>query len=112
MAEIKIKFDLTFSRRFIAAARAAAMMFCAVPELESESVTPSTYYPAPSRVYPNMIRTSNPYRAGDGGNVGCGTTAPGSKRTAAGRPRMQQMTPPGGSAPTTADPHVADILLG
>jgi hypothetical protein len=79
MAEIKIKFDLTFSRRFVTAVSAAAMMFCAVPELESESVTLSTYYPAPSGVYTNMITTSNTYLARDGGNVGIGTTGPVAK---------------------------------
>lgn len=76
MAEIKLSFDLTFSRRFLTAAGAAAMMLCAVPELDSESVTLSTYYPAPSGVYTNMITTANTYLARDGGNVGVGTTAP------------------------------------
>jgi len=76
MAEIKLSFDLTFSRRFITAAGAAAMMLCAVPELDSESVTLSTYYPAPSGVYTNMITTANTYLARDGGNVGIRTTGP------------------------------------
>lgn len=79
MAEIKIRFDLTFSRRFLTAVGAAAMMLCAVPELESESVTLSTYYPAPSGVYTNMITTGNTYLARDGGNasmVGIGLINP------------------------------------
>jgi len=67
MTEIRVKFDLTFSRRFITAAGAAAMMLCAVPELDSESVTLSTYYPAPSGVYTNMITTGNTVLARDGG---------------------------------------------
>lgn len=75
MTEIKIKFDLSFSRRFMTTAVAAAMMLCAVPELDSESVTLSTYYPAPSGVYTNMITTGNTYLARDGGAVGLGTTA-------------------------------------
>lgn len=76
MAEIKISFDLTFSRRFVRGAGVVAIMLCAVPELESESVTLSTYYPAPSGVYTQMITTGNTYLARDTGNVGIGTAAP------------------------------------
>ena len=79
MAEIKINFDLTFSRRFVMAVGAVSIMLCAVPELDSESVTLSTYYPAPSGVYTNMITTSDTYLARDGGNVGIFTTTPGAK---------------------------------
>ncbi len=92
MAEIKLSFDLTFSRRFITAAGAAVMMLCAVPELNSESVTLSTYYPAPSGVYTQMITTGNTWLARDGGfitggggvrnyltRVGIGTPAPRAK---------------------------------
>lgn len=79
MAEIKLSFDLTFSRRFMTLLGTAVMMLCAVPELDSESVTLSTYYPAPSGVYTNMITTGNTYLARDGGNVGIGTTSPTSK---------------------------------
>lgn len=67
MTEIRLRFDLAFSRRFITLAGAAAIMLCAVPELDSESVTLSTYYPAPSGVYTNMITTSNTYLARDNG---------------------------------------------
>ena len=84
MAEIKITFDLTFTRRFMTAALAVAVMLCAVPELDSESVTLSTYYPAPSGVYTNMITTGNTFLARDGGNVGIGTVAPGAKLDIAG----------------------------
>jgi hypothetical protein len=82
MTEITVRFDLTFSRRMIASAGAAAMMLCAVPELNSESVTLSTYYPAPSGVYTNMITTGNTYLARDGAaatKVGIGTTSPAQK---------------------------------
>lgn len=79
MAEIKLSFDLTFSRRFITAAGAAAMMLCAVPELDSESVTLSTYYPAPSGVYTNMITTNDTYLARDVGVVRIGATTGAAK---------------------------------
>lgn len=67
MTEIRVKFDLTFSRRMIVSAGALAMMLCAVPELDSESVTLSTYYPAPSGVYTKMITTGHTFMARDGG---------------------------------------------
>jgi hypothetical protein len=75
MAEIKINFDLTLSRRFITVVGAVVIVLCAVPELDSESVTLSTYYPAPSGVYTNMITTSDTYLARDGGSVNINTTA-------------------------------------
>ncbi len=112
MAEIKITFDLTFSRRFITAVSAFAVMLCAVPELDSESVTLSTYYPAPSGVYTNMITTGNTFLARDTGNVGIGNSAPGAKLDVSGIARMQQMTTTGANALNTANPYAADILIG
>src|SRR5207249_475218 len=74
-------------------------------ELASENVTLTTYYPAPSGVYTQMITTGKTYLARDGGyvdvgttaalaagnemaimggNVGIGTTAPGSELTVQG----------------------------
>lgn len=88
MAEIKLRFDLTFSRRFLTVLGAAIFMLCAVPELDSESVTLSTYYPAPSGVYTNMITTGNTFLARDGAGttrVGIGTTAPSEKLTVIGK---------------------------
>ncbi len=48
-------------------------------ELSSENVTLTTYYPAPSGVYTEMITTRNTYLARDGGNVGVGTITPSHK---------------------------------
>jgi hypothetical protein len=85
MTEITVRFNLSFSRRFITAAGAFAIMLCAVPELDSESVTLSTYYPAPSGVYTNMITTQNTFLARDGGSLSVGTATPigGAKVTVA-----------------------------
>lgn len=57
------------------------LAFLALPagDLASESVTLTTYYPAPSGVYTQMITTNNTYLARDGGNVGVGTVSPGQK---------------------------------
>ena len=45
-------------------------------ELGSESVTLTTYYPAPSGVYTQMITTGQTLLARDGGSVGIGTSSP------------------------------------
>jgi hypothetical protein len=57
-----------------------AMLISAAPELASESVTLTTYYPAPSGVYTNLITTGNTFLARDGvTQVGIGTPAPTAK---------------------------------
>ena len=115
MTEITVRFNLSFSRRFVVSAGALAIMLCAVPELDSESVTLSTYYPAPSGVYTNMITTGNTFLARDGGagtSVGIGTTAPGAKLDVNGLARMQRLTTTGANALNTGDPYAADLTLG
>lgn len=84
MSEIVIRFDLRFGKRWLRAGLAGLLMLSSVPELGSESVTLSTYYPAPSGVYTNMITTSNTYLARDGGNVGIGTSNPAAKLDVSG----------------------------
>ena len=79
MADIVIRFDLRLGASWKRAMLAGVMMLSVVPELGSESVTLSTYYPAPSGVYTNMITTGNTYLARDCGNVGVGTSAPSTK---------------------------------
>jgi len=59
------------------------LVFCAA-ELDSESLTLTTYYPAPSGVYARMITTDSTFLARNGGNVGIGTTNPGQKLDVAG----------------------------
>ncbi len=69
MSDIVIRFDLRLGASWKRGALAGLMMLSAVPELGSESVTLSTYYPAPSGVYTNMIATGNTQLARDGGVV-------------------------------------------
>ena len=75
MAELTIRLDLSFGARSMRGLMTAAMIFSAVTEVASESVTLTTYYPAPSGVYTQMITTGNTFLARDGGKVGIGTTA-------------------------------------
>lgn len=76
MAELVVRFDVRFGGRAARGLMAAAMFFAAVPELASESVTLTTYYPAPSGVYAQMITTGNTYLARDGGAVRIGSAVP------------------------------------
>lgn len=72
MAELTIRFDVRVTPAVLRTAVAAVLLTVAAPELGSESVTLSTYYPAPSGVYANMITTGQTLVARDGGNVGIG----------------------------------------
>jgi hypothetical protein len=55
-----------------------AMVLAAAPEISSESLTLSTYYPPPSGAYTQLVGTSNAYIARDAGYVGAGTPTPDS----------------------------------
>ncbi len=70
MAELTVRFDLKFGARTVRCLLAACMIAGVATEVASESVTLTTYYPAPSGVYTQMITTSNTYLARDGGSVG------------------------------------------
>lgn len=118
MTEIKIRFDLTFGSRFVRAVSVAAIMLGAVPELESESVTLSTYYPAPSGVYTQMITTGNTYLARDSGSVGIRTATPGSTldvngtANVTGTATVAKYLGTGNNTVNTVDPKAADIVIG
>lgn len=108
---IRLNLDLSFvyGPRTFRVPLAALMMLAAVGELNSESVTLSTYYPAPSGVYTNMITTGNTFLARDGGaasRVGVGTTAPGAKLSVAGSMAV------GGAYAASAPPADSMIVSG
>lgn len=84
MAELKVRLEIGFSRRFFRWALGAVLLAVCAPELGSENVTLSTYYPAPSGVYTQMITTSNAWLARDQGKVGVGTRIPEEKLDVAG----------------------------
>jgi hypothetical protein len=79
MAELTIRLGVPNGPRVKRGALSALLMLIGVPNLGSESVTLTTYYPAPSGVYTNMITTGNTFLARDGGSVGVGTATPGTK---------------------------------
>ena len=77
MAELTVRFDLSFGTRSLRCMMAAGMIFSVATEVASESVTLTTYYPAPSGVYTQMITTGNTYLNRDNlGKVGIGTAVP------------------------------------
>ena len=79
MSDQTIRIELSLGARSLRCLMAAAMVFAAVSELASENVTLTTYYPAPSGVYAQMITTGDTYLARDsaanGGKVGIGSSA-------------------------------------
>ncbi|HXT00563.1 MAG TPA: hypothetical protein VN915_07800 [Elusimicrobiota bacterium] len=74
MAELVVRFDVRFGKNAVRLLTAGAMFFAVVPELASESITLTTYYPAPSGVYSQLITTGNTYLARDGGAVRVGSS--------------------------------------
>ena len=84
MAELTVRLDLSFGARSVRVLMTGAMLFATVTEVASESVTLTTYYPAPSGVYTQMITTGNTFLARDSGQVGIGTTTPGQELDVAG----------------------------
>ena len=59
MPELNIRVEIPVTRRMIRGAMAALLLGAPAGELSSESVTLTTYYPAPSGVYQQLITTQN-----------------------------------------------------
>ena len=72
---VHIRLDLSVAPRTLVCGLAALMLVTVAPELGSESVTLTTYYPAPSGVYTRMITTNNTWLARDGGGVSIGSSS-------------------------------------
>jgi hypothetical protein len=75
MADLNIDLELRVTPRAFKGLLALALLSVLAQELSSETVTLTTYYPAPSGVYTQMITTGNTFLARDGAaKVGIGTT--------------------------------------
>jgi hypothetical protein len=84
MNEHEIIIQIKVSRRTFVWAAAALLMCCAANEGVSESLTLTTYYPAPTGTYQRLITTGgsggpagNTILARDNGSVGIKTSNPG-----------------------------------
>jgi hypothetical protein len=82
----------------------AVLLTACAGNLASENVTLTTYYPAPSGVYGQMITTNNTYLARDGGQVSVGASSSGtgqeldvySRNAAANNSAIRATYPAGG----------------
>jgi hypothetical protein len=72
----RIEATLDFDPRIGRGLLVLSLLLLSAGELASENVTMTTYYPAPSGVYTQMIVTNNAYLARDSGSVGIGTAHP------------------------------------
>ena len=103
MAELSVRLDLRFGTRSLCCLMIVGILFSAVSEVASENVTLTTYYPAPSGVYTQMITTGNTYLARDNGRVGVGTPNPGQL--------LDVAVPTGSGAGTTANIRASGELI-
>lgn len=69
MADLRVQFDVRFSPSMFRWGLVSLLVSCLAGELQSENVTLTTYYPAPSGVYTQMITTANTFLARDGGYI-------------------------------------------
>jgi hypothetical protein len=94
--DINLDVHLRISRRLLAFSAAAALL-CAGGYALSESLTMTTYYPAPSGVYRRLVSTAQTILARDGGNVGVGTTNPQARLDVNGNSTLRGAVNTGGS---------------
>lgn len=70
MADLNIRLNLGVTPGLFRWGLAVLSVTAFATDLSSESVVLSTYYPAPTGIYTQMITTGNTFLARDGGNVG------------------------------------------
>jgi len=75
MKPLTLRLSLSVTPRSLRAGLACALVGLTATDLASESVTLTTYYPAPQGVYSNMITTGDTRLGRNGGVVEIGTTA-------------------------------------
>ncbi len=73
-ADLTLRLEIYLPRRMVLTALTAGLFLGLANELASENVSLTTYYPAPSGVYSQMVTTGNTFLARDGGYVDVGNT--------------------------------------
>lgn len=99
METTEISLKLNFSRRQITVLLAFFLLAWHPGFIGSETLTLTTYYPAPYGGYVSLLTTNQTLLARDGGNVGIGIAGPGSKLHVAG---ATQITDGNAAADTAA----------
>lgn len=84
METTEISLKLSFDRRQITVLLSFFLLAWHPGFLGSETLTLTTYYPAPYGGYVSVLTTNQTLLARDGGNVGIGTPTPGNKLHVAG----------------------------
>lgn len=79
METTEISLKISFDRRQITVLLAFFLLAWHPGFLGSETLTLTTYYPAPYGGYVSVLTTNQTLLARDGGNVGVGTSSPGNK---------------------------------
>lgn len=82
MRPLILELELDLGRRGLRWLMVGALMLWASRELQSESVTLSTYYPAPGGVYGNLMTTGGTTLARDSGSVVIGGSTAGTAKLA------------------------------
>ena len=77
-----------------------------------ETITITTYYPAPYGSYAELSTTGNTYLATEGGRVGIGTMTPGAKLEVNGRVKITGGSPGMGKVLTSDNDGLADWQEG
>ncbi len=104
MADLHLHFDLRLSQRIQRLGILAFILTGISGDLASENVSLTTYYPAPSGVYTQMITTQNTFLARDGGGVMIGSSAlPTAKLEVRGQIKITGGGPAAGRVLTTLD---------
>ena len=108
MNDRDIHIHMRISRRALVWGAAVLLLCCSANEVVSESMTMTTYYPAPTGTYRRLVTTggtvANPSHtilARDAGNVGIGTTDPQAKLAVAGQLMITGGSPGAGKVLTS-----------
>lgn len=84
---MQVRWVIRIPSRALRGAMALLFFMLHAPELGSESISLTTYYPAPSGIYAKLVTTGDAYLASAAGSVGIGLTDPVQKLDVSGSAR-------------------------